>query len=78
MRFFDWHVDREAYGGSVYQWKAKFEQMDAFPEIVVVQPTSPEERNFPHVSEYLQLGERDSGLPWNEAVLPPAVRKSDG
>ena len=61
MRVFDWHVDREAYGGSVDQWKAKFEQAEMFPEILVVQLTSSAEGNFPHVSEYLPLGERDSG-----------------
>ena len=74
MRFFDWHVDREAYGGTVFQWKARFEQADLFADmlldIVVGQPTLPAEWNFPHVSEYLPLGERDSdrlegGLPFD-------------
>ena len=75
MRFFDWMACREAYGGTVFQWKARFEQMDAFPEIVVAQPTSPADGNIPHVSEYLPLGERDSdltapadlsSLPWDD------------
>ena len=61
MRFFDWHADREAYGGTVFEWKAKFEQAEMFPEILVVQPTSLEAGNFPHDGEYLPLGERDSG-----------------
>ena len=77
MRFFDWHVDREAYGGTVFQWKARFEQVDMFPEIVVVQPTTPSGGNFPHVSEYLPLGERDRDLPFHTVGLPP-VGESDG
>ena len=40
-----------------------FMQIDCFDEIVV-QPTSPAGRNFPHDSEYARAERELSGLPW--------------
>ena len=64
MKIFGWRLACEHYGGPLFQWVPTHEQAEMFPEKVVVQPTSQQERNIPHGSEYLPLGERDSDLPW--------------
>ena len=69
MKIFGWRLACEHYGGPLFQWVPTHEQAEMFAEEVVVQLTSPADGNFPHDSEYLQLGERDSD-PSDSSDLP--------